>query len=161
MYELDPRRRPRAARHIAFRPLLRSAQRFLPLVDRLEASARETPAGRSRVLDAFLTVWESVIETHLSATEEYLIPVTWDPDTQQRARTEHRLLRSMANDGYRMRSDPDPVWVANFARKMHRYLEWEERSWFPLIERTVGADRLRALSDAIRRHEASHRRSDA
>ncbi len=161
MYELEHGRQGSPTRHVAFRPLLRSARRFLPLVDRLEASARETAAGRRRVLDAFLTVWGSVIEAHLSATEELLVPLTSDPEVQQRARTEHRLLRSMAADGYRVRDDPDPVWVANFARKMQRYLVWEERSWFPQIERSIGVDRLCILTEAIRRHEASHRRADA
>ena len=161
MLELDHRRKLPPTRHAAFRPLLRGARRFLPLVDRLEASARETPAGRRRVLDAFLTVWGSVIDAHLRATEELLMPVTLDPEIEQRARTEQRLLRSMANDGFRVRSDPDPVWIANFARKVRRYLDWEERSWFPRIERSVDADRLRSLENAIRRHEGAHHRSDA
>ena len=161
MFEFEYRRPTVPSRHFAFRPLLRSVRRFLPLVDRLEASASETAAGRRRMLDAFLTVWGSVIDDHLAMTEELVIPVTRDQDTLQRALTEHRLLREMAMDGYRVRSDPDPVWVANFARRVHRYLEWEERTWFPQIERTVAVERLRSLADAIRRHEESHRRADA
>ena len=161
MFDLEYRRTVPLARHIAFRPLLRSVRRFVPLVDRLEASASETAAGRRRVLDAFLTVWGSAIEVHLAATEELLIPLTRDREIEQRARTEHRLLRSMAESGFRDRSAPDPVWIVNFARRIHRYLDWEERTWFPSVERTIGVDRLRALADAIRRREAAHRRSDA
>lgn len=161
MFEIEYRRPTVPTRHLALRSLVRDVRRFLPLVDRLESSARETAAGRRRMLDAFLTVWASSIEDHFAATEELLIPITHDDAFEERALTEHRLLRSMAAAAYRVRSSPDPVWIANFARRLRRHLQWEQGSWFPKVERTAGSERRNALADGVRRREAVPRRADA
>lgn len=152
-----------ARRHPAFRPFRDEIESFRPVLDRLEAAAEGTAAERRESLHAFVSLWIEAMSAHLNATELHLLPLTADPALRERALAEHRRLRSMALDAARFRSDPDPdpVWTANLAARLRARFRWEDRTWFPALERNVAIDRLGTLARDTRRHAAHHERSDA
>src|SRR4029078_13418958 len=88
---------------------------------------------------------------HFREEEELIFPLLAayldEPSTLlDRALAEHGELRAAAVRLTRAGGDVDPGDVAAAARLLERHIRCEEREIFPLLERTVPDDVLRAVS---------------
>ena len=135
--------------------LSRDHHHGLVVAQRLSRATDET-AGEARA--AFLAFWHDEGSAHFRAEEEILLPSfarygSATDDAVIRVLTEHVDLRRHAAD---LTTEPTPPLQALhlLGERLSSHIRHEERTLFPLIEKTLPDDALAELAAALERaHE--------
>jgi hemerythrin-like domain-containing protein len=122
------------------------------VAQRLSRATAET-AGEARA--AFLEFWNAEGRAHFRAEEEILLPSfasygSATDDAVIRVLTEHVDLRRRAADLARETAAPLEA-LHELGEALASHIRHEERTLFPLIERTLPADALGELAAALER----------
>jgi hypothetical protein len=137
----------------ALAPLSRDHHQALVVARALTRAAPDAGAARARFLD----YWDRHGRAHFRAEEELLLPayarhVGAHHRSIARALCDHVAIRALAE---RVAGEPpgglDPIVELGVELALH--VRFEERELFPAIERTLPADALAALADALDRAE--------
>ena len=123
--------------------------------------SRATEGTADEARTAFLAFWHVEGRAHFRAEEEILLPSfarygSATDDAVIRVLTEHVDLRRRAAD---LASDPaTPLPALHLlGERLSGHIRHEERTLFPLIERTLPEDALAGLAAALERaHETAH-----
>jgi len=137
-------------RHQGLASLSRHHHRILSAAQELRrctaATARQSRAG-------YLAHWESEGRNHIRLEEEVLLPAyachgdPYDP-LVARALCDHVSIRQRTT-ALLVDATPSPDALHQLGSLLAHHVRLEERELFPLIERTIPADQLAALADAL------------
>jgi hypothetical protein len=131
-------------------PLSREHQHALALALELK---RARPEDAGAVWRRFLAFWEAEGGAHFIEEEEILLPAygrVADPAHPAVVRTllEHVLIRAKISE-LRDRAEPSASELNLLGTWLELHVRLEERVLFPLIERELPDDAVRALADAL------------
>jgi hemerythrin-like domain-containing protein len=157
-------------RHVSLQPLSRDHYGGLVQAERLsEAAAAEGADARRAAAEGFARAWQTEISDHFRVEERLLLPLLDDlpEDTDAgtaaaaRLRGEHAALRALAHEvmSAAAAACPDGDVLRRLGRDLHDHIRWEERALFPLLERTLSAEQLRALEAPLWEVEMSRPRA--
>lgn len=153
---------PPLHRHPALQPLSREHFNGLVQARRLQQAA-EAEGERGRVIDGFDAAWRDEISPHFDDEEELLGPLSSNADAQ-RLRADHDEIRALVAEILASRERADPAHLRRLGRLLHDHIRWEERSFFPALQESIGAEDLERLDRAMQRLEderpGSRRRGD-
>lgn len=133
-------------RHPSLRPL--SRDHLIALM----GAQRLMKAGRGEIdfdtgIDFFLSVWHGEVMQHLKDEERILPEFIKDKNDLERLLSEHNTLREYASKVEAIDSITDET--KEFALEAGNYLDkhvrWEEREFFPKIEKTNSVEEIEKL----------------
>jgi hemerythrin-like domain-containing protein len=133
-------------RHVSLQPLSRDHYGGLVQAKHLTEAADEGPDERAAAIAEFTRAWQTEISDHFEVEERLLLPWLGDEAAEAaRLREEHGALRALAQAV----SVTEPDTLRTLGNRLHDHIRWEERELFPLLERTLSEEQLRALETPL------------
>ena len=136
-------------RHPQLEPLSDDHHNALVMARRIRRALEPAPDA-----DALAALWSELrerfareLEPHFRVEENLLFPplaAAGAPELAERARADHARLRALA------RGAPQAAAAAEFARRLHDHVRFEERELFPRAERALSPEALAAIGGAAR-----------
>ncbi|MCL1666767.1 hemerythrin domain-containing protein [Elizabethkingia ursingii] len=106
-----------------------------------------------RIKDYVSYFWNSHLEEHFREEEEILFPFANDEFADQ-IRKEHQQIRTLTAD---IELSVSTQLLTNFADALEQHIRFEERMWFPHLEKILDTSALEKIGktlDAIHETEA-------
>ena len=152
-------------RHPCLRPL--SRDHLLALIGSqklLKASRGEISLDEG--LSAFARIWQDEITIHLADEEAILPQFIKEESDRARLFDDHKKLRAFAQKlGEKITDEKSAMVLAGEAGAfLDAHIRWEEREFFPRIEKTASPEeieRLLALTDEVESKRSRNRSCDS
>lgn len=121
-------------RHPALEPFSRDHNTALILARRLTLASVEDAESRLKAARSFTDRWKSELKDHFDEEERLLGPLA-SAECFERLKREHGEIEEHANA--LSAGDLTPVRLNRCGEALDAHIRWEERSFFPEIERTA------------------------
>jgi hypothetical protein len=136
----------------ALQPLSRDHFAGLALAKAVDLSVGGEEGAHANAAGAIRRAWQADLADHFAAEEQWFLPLLPDAELSQRLLKDHAELRRLATLQAMTVAD-----LSAFAELLRRHIRWEEREFFPEVERLATVRQLQQIATFLADREASRK----